>query len=139
METSVERRQSSPAFTNLVSWVWVELAGGLSLSCQGVKCGWTVHTPAESREAGRPELKEATTVMKGAQALRRRSHRQTTAAGGDISQVQSTSFRTSPGQDTLPYAGRSQRGQRGPDWGGPSPARPGPVRQADGKHTKQKG
>lgn len=43
----------------------MELAGGLSLSCQGVKCGWTVHTPPETQEAGRSaELKEATTVMK---------------------------------------------------------------------------
>lgn len=58
--------ESSPAFTNLVSWVWVELEGGLSLSCPGVKCGWTeVHTPPETQEAGRSvELKEATTGMK---------------------------------------------------------------------------
>lgn len=63
VETPVE---SSPASTNLVSWVWVELEGGLSLSCPGVKCGRTeVHTPPETQEAGRPvELKEATTGMK---------------------------------------------------------------------------
>lgn len=63
VETAVE---SSPASTNLVSGVWVELEGGLSLSCPGVKCGRTeVHTPPETQEAGRPvELKEATTGMK---------------------------------------------------------------------------
>lgn len=63
VETPVE---SSPAFTNLVSWVWVELEGGLSSSCPGVKCGRTeVHTPPETQEPGRSvQLKEATTGMK---------------------------------------------------------------------------
>lgn len=55
----------APAYTNLVAWVWVELEGGLSLSCLRVGCVWTeVQSAPETQKAGHSvKLKEGTTVM----------------------------------------------------------------------------